>query len=234
MKHLILPALLPALLLTLSACNGDQASYDDNARAFDPAQATATHTPTDNTEQTMPDPTDTRTDPDTDPARNDAGATDWAAYNQALLADPVELSEQQWHAILSDEEFRILRKSGTEWSGTGRYLDNEEAGTYHCAGCGLYLYDAAHKFHSGCGWPSFNQEVAEGVLTYVRDRSAGMVRTEMRCARCDGHMGHVFNDAPDQPTGLRHCVNGGAILFIPEGKDPQDAIAEHREQHADR
>ena len=168
----------------------------------------------------------------TDPSDAGSQAIDWTAYNAALLEDKVELTDEAWRAILSSEEYRILRNSGTEYGGTGRYLDNEDPGTYHCAGCGLYLYDARHKFHSGCGWPSFNQEVAQGVLTYHSDGSAGMTRNEMRCARCDGHLGHVFNDAPGQPTGLRHCVNGGAILFIPQGKDPQTAIVEHRAQHA--
>lgn len=218
---------LSALLLLvtgLAACTGEQPRYDAAARAADPALTLADPDPA--TETDMPNEPATQDD--------DARAQRWADYNAALLADKVELTDDEWRAILSDEEYRILRQSGTEWRGTGRYLDNEEDGTYHCAGCGLFLYDAAHKFHSGCGWPSFNQEVADGVLTYVRDTSAGMVRTEMRCARCDGHMGHVFNDAPDQPTGLRHCVNGGAVLFIPEGKDPQQAITEHRAAHADQ
>jgi len=211
---------LTAALLTLTCCfpgcQGEQVPYDDQARATDPA--TQTPAPT---EDAMPDT-------DRDQAL--------AAYNAALMDDSpkVQLTDDQWKAILSDEEFRILRRSGTERIGTGRYLDNDEPGSYHCAGCGLYLYDAKHKFHSGCGWPSFNQEVGEDVLTYIQDNSHGMTRTEMRCARCDGHMGHVFNDAPDQPTGIRHCVNGGAIIFIPEGEDPQAVIAQHREQHAER
>jgi len=149
-------------------------------------------------------------------------------------ADKVELTDEQWQSILSEQEYYILRQSGTERSFTGRYLNDKDPGSYHCAGCGLYLYDAKHKFHSGCGWPSFNQEVAQGALTYIVDRSYGMVRTEMRCARCDGHMGHVFDDAPDQPTGQRHCVNGGALIFVPQGADIAQTIREHRAQYADR
>jgi peptide-methionine (R)-S-oxide reductase len=215
-----------ALLLPIAGCSGGNARYDDHARAADPAMPGPDAPAGDAT----PDTENPMADPSTD---RDAAL---AAYNAALMDDDpkVELTDAQWRAILSDEEFRILRRSGTEYAGTGRYLDNEDPGSYHCAGCGLYLYDAKHKFHSGCGWPSFNQEVGDGVLTYVRDTSHGMVRTEMRCARCDGHMGHVFNDAPDQPTGIRHCVNGGAIIFVPEGQDPQDVIARHREQHAHR
>ena len=215
MRQMMIAALL--VLTVLSAgCSGDQPSYDAQARANDPATQTST----------SPEPDMPETD------RDQA----LAAYNAALMDDSpkVELTDAQWEAILSDEEFRILRRSGTERIGTGRYLDNDDNGSYHCAGCGLYLYDAKHKFHSGCGWPSFNQEVGEDVLTYIRDTSHGMTRTEMRCARCDGHMGHVFNDAPDQPTGIRHCVNGGAIIFVPQGEDPQAVIAQHRGQHAER
>ncbi|MEM1354424.1 MAG: peptide-methionine (R)-S-oxide reductase MsrB [Planctomycetota bacterium] len=188
----------------------------------DPAQTPPTAAPED---QANPMPQDT------DPTPTIARSTDPEAM---VNADKVELTDEQWQSILSDEEFYILRRSGTERRFTGRFLNETGPGSYHCAGCGMYLYDAKHKFHSGCGWPSFNQEVAQGALTYYVDRSAGMVRTEMRCARCDGHLGHVFNDAPDQPTGLRHCVNGGALIFVPEGADVAQTIREHRRQHADR
>ena len=150
--------------------------------------------------------------------------------------DKVVLTDDQWRAVLSKDEFLVLRRSGTELPGTGRYLDNgkEDKGAYHCVGCGNYLYDAKHKFHSGCGWPSFNQEVGPGAITEYRDESLGMVRVEMRCARCDGHLGHIFNDGFDQPTGLRHCVNGTALIFVPEGKNAKDVIKHHRENFADK
>lgn len=151
-----------------------------------------------------------------------------AAAGQAKIEHYKHFDDKDWKAILSDKEFYILRQSGTEYPGTGRYLDSEKVGAYHCAGCSLKLYNSQHKFHSGCGWPSFNQEVEEGALTYYVDESVGMVRKEMRCARCDGHMGHVFQDAPDQPTGLRHCVNGYAIVFIPAGQKAEEALVEHR------
>ncbi len=125
-------------------------------------------------------------------------------------------------------ELAILRHSGTERPGTGRYLHNERAGAYHCAGCGNRLYDGQHKFHSGCGWPSFFQEVEPGALKTVVDHSHGMVRTEMRCARCDGHLGHIFGDAPQTPTGMRHCVNGFALVFVPDGEEPAAVLAAHR------
>lgn len=142
--------------------------------------------------------------------------------------DPKSLSDAEWKAILDKAEHHILRHSGTERAGTGRYLEDPGPGAFHCAGCGLRLYSAAHKFHSGCGWPSFFQEVQPGALRVYRDISHFMVRTEMRCARCDGHLGHVFPDAPQTPTGNRHCVNGQAILHVPEGADPIATFRAHR------
>lgn len=141
---------------------------------------------------------------------------------------PTELSAEDWRDLLHPVEFAILRQSGTESPGTGRYLNEERAGAYHCAGCGNKLYDGAHKFHSGCGWPSFFQEVEEGAITTYVDKSHGMTRTEMRCARCDGHLGHIFPDAPHTPTGMRHCVNGYALVFVPEGEEVHAVIARHR------
>lgn len=138
------------------------------------------------------------------------------------------LSEADWRALLRPEEYQILRRSGTEYPGTGRYLDNEAPGAYHCAGCGQRLYRAEHKFHSGCGWPSFFAAAEPGSITTHTDISHFMVRTEMRCARCGGHLGHIFQDAPQTPTGTRHCVNGNALVFVPAGQDPGAALASHR------
>jgi len=143
--------------------------------------------------------------------------------------DATTLSDSDWARILAPDEFRILRNSGTERAGTGRYLDEERAGAYHCAGCGQKLYAGAHKFHSGCGWPSFYKEAEEGALTLHHDRSFGMTRTEMRCSNCGGHLGHIFDDAPRQPTGKRHCVNGTALVFVPEGQDASEVLKKHRE-----
>lgn len=142
--------------------------------------------------------------------------------------DATAMSLEDWAAVLTPLELAVLREHGTERPGTGRYLQEERPGAYHCAGCGQRLYDATAKFHSGCGWPSFFEEIEEGALTLYHDSSHGMSRTEMRCSRCDGHLGHVFRDAPDQPTGLRHCVNGHALVFVPEGSDPAEVIAAHR------
>lgn len=142
--------------------------------------------------------------------------------------DPRSLSEEEWRRILRPLEFEVLRRSGTERPGTGRYLEDPGPGAFHCAGCGQRLYGAAHKFHSGCGWPSFFQEVEPDAITTHSDRSLFMQRTEMRCARCGAHLGHVFEDAPQTPTGRRHCVNGEALVHVPEGESVAEAFARHR------
>lgn len=141
---------------------------------------------------------------------------------------PAELSKDEWRSLLDPVEFRILRESGTERPGTGRYLDEESEGAYHCAGCGTKLYDASHKFHSGCGWPSFFQEVEPDAIRTIVDSSHGMTRTEMRCAGCDGHLGHIFPDAPQTPTGMRHCVNGNALILVPTREAVLDVLRAHR------
>ncbi|MCP4807288.1 MAG: peptide-methionine (R)-S-oxide reductase MsrB [Proteobacteria bacterium] len=143
--------------------------------------------------------------------------------------DVNSLHALDWRELLRPDEYAVLRQSGTERPGTGRYLKEERAGAYHCAGCGQKLYGGDAKFHSGCGWPSFYEEVEDGALTTVRDASHGMVRVEMRCSRCDGHLGHIFQDAPQTPTGLRHCVNGTALVFVPEGEDALEVIRKHRQ-----
>jgi peptide-methionine (R)-S-oxide reductase len=142
--------------------------------------------------------------------------------------DPKSLSDVDWREILPPTEYQILRHSATERAWTGRYLDNDQPGAYHCAGCGNKLYGGDHKFHSGCGWPSFFKATESDSISTHRDVTFGMVRVEMRCARCDGHLGHIFNDAPQTPTGDRHCVNGLSLIFVPEGRDVREIIREHR------
>ena len=138
------------------------------------------------------------------------------------------MTDAEWRELLSPLEHAILREAATERPGTGAWLEEERPGAYHCVGCGQKLYGAAHKFHSGCGWPSFFQEVeAEAIHTHV-DTSFGRVRTEMRCAGCDGHLGHIFDDAPQTPTGTRHCVNGFALIFVPEGANVHVVLSDHR------
>jgi peptide-methionine (R)-S-oxide reductase len=127
------------------------------------------------------------------------------------------LSDAEWKKRLSPEAYQVLRHHGTERPGSGCFLGTKEPGTYVCAGCGNALFKAGAKFESGTGWPSFTQPLTPTALTEVVDTSYGMVRTEVRCARCDGHLGHVFPDGPP-PTGLRYCMNSVAMQHVPEGQ----------------
>ena len=127
----------------------------------------------------------------------------------------VEKSDAEWRAQLSPEQYRVLRGHGTERAGTSPLDREKRAGTFRCAGCGQALFESSAKFDSGTGWPSFFQPIEGKVETNV-DRSLFMVRTEVHCARCGGHLGHVFDDGP-APTGLRYCMNGAAMTFAPEG-----------------
>lgn len=129
-------------------------------------------------------------------------------------AFPVTRSEEEWRATLSPEAFRVLRQHGTERPGTSPLNAEERAGTFTCAGCGTPLFDAATKFESGCGWPSFFAPL-EGAVATRLDTSHMMRRIEVHCAACGGHLGHVFPDGP-QPTGLRFCMNGVAMGFAPK------------------
>ena len=133
------------------------------------------------------------------------------------MVDKLTLSEAEWRKRLSPEEYNVLRQHGTEYPGSGCFLGTKDPGTYVCAGCGNALFKSGTKFESGTGWPSFNQPVGPDSLTEIRDVSHGMVRTEVRCARCDGHLGHVFPDGPP-PTGLRYCMNSVAMKHVPEGQ----------------
>ena len=125
---------------------------------------------------------------------------------------PVSRSEGEWRKRLSAEEFRVLRKEGTERAYSSPLNDNKRAGTYVCAGCSNPVYSSQHKFDSGTGWPSFWQPIKSGAVGTSRDLKLGYPRTEVHCARCGGHLGHIFNDGP-KPTGKRHCINGVAMDF---------------------
>ena len=123
-------------------------------------------------------------------------------------------SDAEWRDRLSEEEYRILREAGTEPPFSGEYVDHKDDGTYACAGCGAELFDADTKFESGCGWPSF-YDVDDDRVETRQDNSHGMRRTEVLCANCGGHLGHVFEDGPD-PTGKRYCINSVALEFEDE------------------
>ncbi|MDX8444741.1 peptide-methionine (R)-S-oxide reductase MsrB [Mesorhizobium captivum] len=133
----------------------------------------------------------------------------------ALAAETFEVTktDAEWHAILSDAAFDVLRKEGTEYPGTSPLLNEHRKGIFACAGCDLPVYPSETKFDSGTGWPSFWQEIPNAIGK-TEDRSLGMTRTEVHCRRCGGHLGHVFDDGPP-PTGLRHCINGVALSFKP-------------------
>ena len=126
-----------------------------------------------------------------------------------------ELDEETWRKRLSPLEFQVLRQASTERPGSGEHLYEDRPGTYYCKGCGQALFDASTKFDAGCGWPSIFEN-KPGAVTEDTDYLLGYPRTEIRCSRCNSHLGHVFPDAPDTPTGMRYCMNSVALNFEPE------------------
>jgi peptide-methionine (R)-S-oxide reductase len=123
-----------------------------------------------------------------------------------------ETNEKDWRERLTPEQYRVLREKGTERAFTGKYWDHHGEGAYRCAGCGEELFLSSEKFDSGCGWPSFTEPAQESKVEEHEDRTHGMVRVEVTCKRCGGHLGHVFRDGP-APTGLRYCINSASLDF---------------------
>jgi len=141
-----------------------------------------------------------------------------------MTNEKIDRSDKEWRASLTPEQYRVLREKGTEQAFTGTYWDEHGSGVYRCAGCGAELFDASTKFESGTGWPSFFAPTDPSAVETETDGAFFMKRTEVHCSRCGGHLGHVFDDARDQPTGLRYCINSASLSFDPDAVEKMEQV----------
>ena len=155
-------------------------------------------------------------------AQTPATAPSYDPSKEPAVTDRIEKPEAEWKKELSPKQYEVLRQKGTERAGTGELLHEHRTGVFRCAGCGNPLFSSDTKFESGTGWPSFWKPIEEERVAVHSDTSHGMTRDEVVCARCEGHLGHVFNDGP-QPTGLRYCMNSVSLKFEEAGKSPTTA-----------
>jgi peptide-methionine (R)-S-oxide reductase len=135
------------------------------------------------------------------------------AQEKSAMDEKIVKTEAEWKEILTPEQYYILRQKGTDMPGEGGYTKHFEKGTYHCAACDAQLFESGTKYESHCGWPSFDDAI-DGAVEYSLDKSLGMIRTEITCTKCGGHLGHVFDDGPRDTTGKRYCVNTTSLRFV--------------------
>lgn len=132
------------------------------------------------------------------------------------MTEKIERTEEEWRDLLTPEQYHVLREKGTERPFTNKFDEHFEPGVYSCAACGQELFESETKFNSGCGWPAFYAAKADDRVTLTPDTSHGMMRTEVTCGRCGSHLGHIFGDAPQTPTGQRYCINSVSLTFEPK------------------
>jgi peptide-methionine (R)-S-oxide reductase len=155
--------------------------------------------------------------------------TDKQPQEKTTTQTKVTKTEEEWKRTLTPTQYHVLREKGTERAFTGKYWDNHQAGTYLCAGCGKPLFASQNKFESGTGWPSFWQPLTKEAIEEHEDSAYGMVRTEVVCKNCGGHLGHVFDDGP-KPTGLRYCINSVSLQFKKASPPPPKAKAKQNQK----